>query len=171
MLIKEALMKKMEYEDVTMYNQFLTAPASTKFHGARVGGLYEHCESVTNNLLMWKEKHPNTELTKEDCYICGMLHDLCKVNLYKKIGDTYTYDKSIVVHHAKLSVEMIEKRMLLKLTTLQRCMILLHMSSWSNDEDFEALTDEDKEWLKDPRHIQLIQAMNWADMKATNEDK
>lgn len=168
---KEELMEKFKKEDAKLYEQFITAPASTKFHGAIEGGLLKHSEEVTKNLLYWKEKHPDTEMTKEDCYICGMLHDLCKADLYIKTSFGYTYDKTIVAHHAKRSVEMIENRLLIKLTPLQRVLILLHMSSWSNPEDFTMLNEEDLKWIASSTHIQLIQAMNWADMKATFEDK
>lgn len=170
-MLEKEILETMKKEDFQLYNQFIKAPASCHHHGAREGGLLEHSREVTKNLMYWKEKHPSCELTADDCHTCGMLHDLCKADLYKKVGDGYEYDRTIVAHHAKRSVEMIEKRLMIKLTSLQRVLILLHMSSWSNQEDFDALTTEDLDWLYKPNHIQLVQAMNWADMKADFDDK
>lgn len=48
---------------------FFTAPASTKYHGAYEGGLYQHSVAVTKFLL---------RLT-----IVGMFHDLCKIDQYR----------------------------------------------------------------------------------------
>lgn len=71
---------------------FFTAPASTKYHGAYEGGLFDHSYNVTYALL---------ELTKqcgirwgrpESPYIIGMFHDLCKCDQYRHVylGKTLT---------------------------------------------------------------------------------
>lgn len=169
---KEELLNYFEKTDSRLYNNFIKAPASTKYHGSYEGGLLEHSVNVMNNLLQWREKHLSCELTEEDCVIIGLLHDLCKAELYiKQLGGGYNYNKSIVSHHAKLSVDMITYRLSLKLTPLQRVLILLHMSSWENEEDKKELTTDDLDWLYTPDHIQLLQAMNWADMKASEDER
>lgn len=62
---------------------FFNAPASTKYHGAYEGGLFDHSLSVARHLvglskscgLIWrKERSP---------YIVGMFHDLCKIDNYR----------------------------------------------------------------------------------------
>lgn len=64
---------------------FFTAPASTKYHGAYEGGLYDHSRCVfqrlsdltVNNKLEWQRP--------ESPFIIGMFHDLCKCDQYKKV--------------------------------------------------------------------------------------
>ena len=59
---------------------FFTAPASTKYHGAYEGGLLEHSLNVYDVLSgMPEAEHFSTETIA----IVSLLHDLCKVNLYK----------------------------------------------------------------------------------------
>lgn len=48
------------------HSDFFTAPASTRFHGNHEGGLLEH--SINNETIA----------------IVALLHDVCKVNYYKK---------------------------------------------------------------------------------------
>ena len=66
---------------------FFTCPASTKFHSAFEGGLCQHSLNVYNKLLDlvklefgddWEK-----EISQETIAICGLLHDICKVNTYK----------------------------------------------------------------------------------------
>ena len=59
---------------------FFSAPASTRFHGAREGGLCMHSLNVYHAL------HDTffTEGDSEETFaICALLHDLCKANYYK----------------------------------------------------------------------------------------
>lgn len=69
-------------------SDFFTAPASTKYHLAKQGGLLQHSLNVRDRLeyLCHEETKFNKEFTMpsfESIAICGLLHDLCKVNLYK----------------------------------------------------------------------------------------
>lgn len=59
---------------------FLEAPASTKYHGSYEGGLAEHSVNVMNRLM---KKEVLQGYTKETIAIVGLLHDVCKVDLYK----------------------------------------------------------------------------------------
>lgn len=69
---------------------FFTAPASTKHHGAHEGGLCEHSVNVfhrlEHNLLNDDFKihfdHNPEYPGAESVAICGLLHDVCKVNFY-----------------------------------------------------------------------------------------
>lgn len=68
---------------------FFTAPASTRFHLSREGGLVEHSIGVFNRLkdlyyhegLNEKNKQTDEE-AMETIAICGLLHDVCKANFY-----------------------------------------------------------------------------------------
>lgn len=69
---------------------FFVAPASTRFHLSREGGLVEHSIHVYDRLreLLLNEKQRNghlptlTDQEEETIAICGLLHDICKVNFY-----------------------------------------------------------------------------------------
>lgn len=66
---------------------FYVAPASTKFHGNYKGGLLEHSLNVYDTLkdevsnIMAKTEKINIE--QDSIILVALLHDLCKVNLYK----------------------------------------------------------------------------------------
>ena len=69
-------------------SDFFTAPASTRFHGNYAGGLCEHSLNVYQCLNEYL-KRPYTktlfsnEYSEESIAIVSLLHDLCKVNVYK----------------------------------------------------------------------------------------
>lgn len=67
-------------------SDFFTAPCSTKFHLARPGGLAEHSLNVFY-LLEEKVARFGLDIPKESIIVCGLGHDLCKVNFYKEGGD------------------------------------------------------------------------------------
>lgn len=68
---------------------FFSAPASTRFHLARPGGLVEHSVHVYERLkkLYSVEKYGDLSDVAvfpeaETIAICGLLHDICKANFY-----------------------------------------------------------------------------------------
>lgn len=69
-------------------SDFFTAPASTRYHGAYEGGLCEHSLHVYDCLCSYLErervkKQYGLEYTEESIAIASLLHDLCKINLYR----------------------------------------------------------------------------------------
>jgi hypothetical protein len=62
---------------------FFTAPASTKYHGAYAGGLFDHSLNVTKALLVLTENNGLKWLRPESPYIVGMFHDICKQDQYR----------------------------------------------------------------------------------------
>ena len=65
---------------------FFTAPASAKYHMAESGGLCLHSINVCNRLASlvraeYGEDYAAT-YTDETIAVCGLLHDVCKVNYY-----------------------------------------------------------------------------------------
>ena len=69
-------------------SDFFTAPASARYHGAYEGGLCEHSVNTYRRLLalvqgeygeQWEEK-----VSRETVAICGLLHDVCKIDFYKQ---------------------------------------------------------------------------------------
>lgn len=63
-------------------SDFFDAPASTKYHGSEPGGLCKHSINVFHRLMLecLTESNPASYETRA---ICGLLHDICKVNYYK----------------------------------------------------------------------------------------
>lgn len=74
----EGLIDKLETTD------FFTAPASTRYHNACYGGLLAHSLNVYNNLeMLVKMKGLEEVIHEESIIICGLLHDLAKMNFYE----------------------------------------------------------------------------------------
>ena len=109
-------------------SDFFTAPASTRFHLSEPGGLVKHSIHVYERLreMFSNELERNTDgpviLSDEDeekIAICGLLHDICKVNFYG---------------HGEKSVYIISGFM--KLTREETMAIRWHMGF--SDNDFKA---------------------------------
>lgn len=122
---------------------FFHAPASTRFHGARVGGLAEHSHKVYN--LLVQHCPPNiTEsagrgqkpLLMDDStlIIAGLLHDICKIDAYirTKADDGWTNNREKPKGHALLSIRRIQA--FIKLTDLEEMMIRYHMGVYGLNE-------------------------------------
>lgn len=87
-ITREGSDKLLAYLD-SPQSDFFTAPASTRFHGAFEGGLLEHSINVYYCLqdYLSRERVQTTyglSYPAESVAICALLHDLCKVNCYKK---------------------------------------------------------------------------------------
>lgn len=68
-------------------SDFFQAPASMRYHCAYAGGLCEHSINVYRRLLRHVEEEYGSDYQKivpdESIAICGLLHDVCKVNFYR----------------------------------------------------------------------------------------
>lgn len=114
-------------------NGFFTAPASTKYHGAYEGGLFDHSYTVANELVnltvMLGLKWERTESP----YIVGMFHDLCKVDRYWHNGEGYEYLKDTLLDgHGAKSVMMLAS--LMQLTEEEVMCIRYHMGAYEKDD-------------------------------------
>jgi len=71
-------------EDLIVYlereTDFFTAPASTSKHGAMYGGLLMH--SIEVYRLLENFSKPLKDAQSDTIVICGLLHDVCKANMY-----------------------------------------------------------------------------------------
>lgn len=78
-------------------SDYFTAPASIGFHSNKIGGLAEHSYLVTKVLgekvLQYKKELEGAgyDNLNETVIICGLFHDMCKVNFYKEGGDPATH--------------------------------------------------------------------------------
>ena len=77
---REEFLKFMAF--IESETEYLTAPASTKFHLCKEGGLLEHSVNVAENLLKIKNALA-PEIEDESCVIVALLHDLGKVGMPK----------------------------------------------------------------------------------------
>ena len=134
-------------------SDFFRAPASTRFHGAYLGGLLEHSLNVYDCLCdilarpRYKEVY-GVSYPEESIAISALLHDLCKVNFYvestrnvKENGvwkevPFYTINDRLPYGHGEKSVYIISGFM--KLTRDEAFAIRYHMG-FSGNEDANAV--------------------------------
>ena len=134
---------------------FFTAPASTKYHGAYEGGLFDHCKAVFLRLSQLTKNNDLKWQRPESPFIIGMFHDICKYDQYKKVGGTviemgpnslespigyhYEYnDKTILKGHGSKSVMILSQ--FINLTEEELMCIRFHMGAYEKDEwpEFDA---------------------------------
>lgn len=87
-ITREGADKLLEYL-MSKHSDFFEAPASTRYHGAYTGGLLEHSLNVYDCLKAYLERERvkneyGLSFSEETIAIVSLLHDLCKVNIYKK---------------------------------------------------------------------------------------
>ena len=69
---------------------FFEAPASTRFHLSKQGGLREHSVNVCNEAMALREslleRHPelSDKLPLQSTIFCALMHDICKAEIYKE---------------------------------------------------------------------------------------
>ena len=76
-----------------VHSDFFTAPASTRFHGNMEGGLCEHSVHVYHCLKDYLSRQRvqdtyNMRYDDETIALVALLHDVCKINVYKKVQET-----------------------------------------------------------------------------------
>ena len=124
-------------------SDFFTAPASTRYHNAWEGGLCAHSLNVYDCLMDYLNRPHVKEkfgllYTPESIAIAALLHDLCKVNVYKvssrnvkdefgrwKTVPYYEFDDQLPYGHGEKSVYIISSYM--KLTREEAFAIRYHM--------------------------------------------
>ena len=144
---------------------YFTAPASTKYHGAYEGGLFEHSVNVTNTLVsLTNDCNLKWERTSSP-YIVGLFHDLCKIDNYihesgLSFAPIYKYNtETILKGHGDKSIMLLST--LMQLTTEEMLCIRYHMGAFTDKE----------EWSDYTRAIHACPNVLWthqADMIATH---
>ena len=131
-------------------SDFFVAPASTRYHGAYEGGLCEHSIHVYACLKSYLERERvkedyNMEYSDESIAIVSLLHDICKVNLYRvsyrnakneqgkwEQVPYYTIEDNLPYGHGEKSVYIISAYM--RLTRDEAFAIRYHMGFSANDD-------------------------------------
>ena len=170
---REGSEKFLEYLE-SPSSDFFTAPASTRFHGSYDGGLVEHSLNVYHCLDDYLKRERVSELygleySPETVAIVSLLHDVCKINCYKKGTrnvkengtwiqvPTFEYDDKLPYGHGEKSVYMITPYM--HLTREEAFAIRYHMGFSGN---------EDKKQVGEAfQQFPLAFALSTADMEAT----
>lgn len=127
---------------------FFLAPASSKYHNNCKGGLVDHSLQVYNEfgnkilIMSSSEDYDNNHILPTDSIIlCGLLHDICKINTYheglKWIKNAETFYKwkqqkcweikdTLPLPHGSKSVYYIQKYV--DVTKLEALIITYHMA-------------------------------------------
>lgn len=150
-LMKEKISK--EFYDWLIENGFFTQAASTKYHGAYEGGLFDHSYEVTQVLLDMTQRL-NLQWTRpESPYIIGMFHDLCKIDNYITIvdepGETmmgtnevkgkeihFEYNQDCILKgHADKSIMLLSQ--FINLTEEEMLCIRFHMGAYEGQDQWD----------------------------------
>lgn len=142
-----------EFYDWLIKNGFFTQAASTKYHGAYEGGLFDHSYEVTQVLLDMTQRL-NLQWTRpESPYIIGMFHDLCKIDNYITITDEpgeimmgtddvkgreihFEYNPNcILTGHADKSIMLLSQ--FINLTEEELLCIRFHMGAYEGQEQWD----------------------------------
>jgi hypothetical protein len=131
-------------------SDFFVAPASTRYHGAYEGGLCEHSLNVYHCLCDYLSRERTKKVygmnyTSESVALTALLHDVCKLNFYKKERrnrkneygqweeyDYYGVDDKLPYGHGEKSVYIVSGFM--KLSRPEAFAIRYHMG-FSGTED------------------------------------
>lgn len=113
---------------------FFDMPASTKYHGAYTGGLFDHSVQVTRELIKLTQKLELHWERPMSPFIVGMLHDICKCDSYVfNVNEgKWEYRKDILIPgHGDKSVIMAQD--ILSLTPEEIHCIRWHMGAYETD--------------------------------------
>lgn len=156
-------------------SDFFEAPASTRYHLSRPGGLLEHSLNVYDCLKDYLSRPRvrdiyHLDISDETIAIVALLHDLCKVNVYRKSFrntkdengqwikvPSYDYQDDLPYGHGEKSVYIISGFM--KLTREEAFAIRYHMGF----SDTENVRNVGEAFTRFP----LAFALSTADMEAT----
>lgn len=135
-----------EFMEWLIQSDYFTAPASTKYHGAYQGGLFDHCINVTNTLVEYTWKLELKWQREESPFIIGLFHDLCKVDLYEDTDKGYQYksDNQLLIRgHGEKSIMLLSQYM--TLTEEEMLCIRYHMGAYQT-EDWKQLDQAIKKY-------------------------
>lgn len=124
-------------------NDYFEAPASTIYHLNCKGGLAYHSLSVYNTLKELNDIF-NINIPQESLIIVGLLHDVCKINIYGWNEESKMFYKKSQApkEHGLRSVSMLKQ--VIELTEKEEYMIRWHMQYYTWDGNFKLNEDNIK---------------------------
>ena len=120
---------------------FFTLPASTKFHGAKDGGLYAHSLAVAETLLTLTTRNNLKWSRPGSPVIVGLFHDLCKLEAYERAPGGWMHtdtSKHLYTGHGDKSVLMLAPWM--QLTAEEVACIRWHMGAFDEKDQWSHYT-------------------------------
>ena len=151
-LFEAAVLDKIVSQDFKTYllaNGFFRAPASTKYHGAYEGGLFDHSLMVMNSLVELSAKNELRWQRAESPFIVGMFHDLCKIDQYRidnsepyTVGEATRYEYRTDTDfkgHGDKSILLLCQYM--KLTEEEVMCIRYHMGAFTEKDEWRDYTN------------------------------
>lgn len=125
-------------------SDFFEAPASSRYHGNYEGGLLQHSLNVYDLLKKEVEYHGFCdEYPDETIAITALMHDICKINFYKKgfrnvknedgrwvQKEVFEIDEKFPCGHGEKSVIILQN--FIKLTTDEIWAIRAHMGGFDS---------------------------------------
>lgn len=115
--------------------RFFDAPASTKYHGAYEGGLFDHSLAVAEELVKLTENLGLMWESANSPYIVGMYHDLCKCDEYiwDEEEENFKVNRSkLIPGHGGKSVIVAQRHLIL--TEEEIVAIRWHMGAFDDKE-------------------------------------
>ena len=140
--------------DYLQKSDFFTAPASTQYHLSYPGGLCEHSLNVYYRLRKLCDENARGDFypTDETIAIVSLLHDLCKIGLYKHVRksrktgefypngkpiwedyDGYEFEETLPYGHGEKSVYIASG--FIRLTREEAMAIRWHMGPWMTEDN------------------------------------
>ena len=113
---------------------YFTQPASTRFHGAYEGGLFDHSLEVAKALMDLTDKLNLKWDRQSSPLVIGLFHDLCKCDNYvfDRESNKYIFNPDMIIPgHGDKSLIMLQQ--LLPLTDEEIACIRWHMGAYETD--------------------------------------
>ena len=121
---------------------FLTAPASTRFHGNYKGGLFDHSINVAQmlwNLSLYNNLKWKNGSIERSPWIVGILHDYCKIDQYKFDYGIQSYewnDAPVIKGHGTKSV-IYAQSIGARLSQEEIACIVYHMGAFTDSKEWD----------------------------------
>ena len=163
-------------------SDFFTAPASSKFHLCRPGGLCMHSINVFNRLVKEVEaewgKVEDSPYSMETITLVSLMHDLCKIDYYKPYKknvkneetgkwepvDSYKIEEKLPIAHSFKSQYIL--RSYVNLSREESVAIMSHMGGFDT-----TVKGGDFSISNAFKAFPLALLLHVADLKATNFDE
>ena len=148
---------------------WLSAPASTRFHLPKEGGLVEHSLNVANTILTLK-KTLAPDMSDESCVIVALYHDIGKIGMP---GKPYYLPNTNLWLKEKRGIHYVVNQELTHMDQATRSLYLVASYIPLSDDEAQAIRYHDGQYVEENRSVankeskitRLLQyADNWSGM-------
>lgn len=122
---------------------FFVAPASTRYHGAYPGGLFEHSLATAQLLMSWTKKGLLAWGRHESPLLVGILHDFCKTGRYMldpfaEDAPGYTHNPDAISYGLHGAESAIRVALEVPITEEEAMCIRWHMGAYEGKEAWDS---------------------------------